>query len=148
MKLIDTLVAGNIASIDFDLKIDSDCYAQTTIIQASPRCKAYYCFKNDDTREDGEDRCSQDAFDTISKTLATLLSNNDNGSVGLKYNMVITDCDKHKHVFRNDGTSFNADCDQAEEAFSLSALTLKGIINVLAEQITEFGFLPAFRPHI
>ena len=168
MGLIESLSAAEITSIDFDLTIDRDCYAQTTIMHASPRCKAYYCFKNDDTREDGEDRCSAEAFANICTTIADLLKNsNADTTPRLKYELTITTADKHKHTFKPQtgatqpqtqgcsasGTSQecnNLGTAQGCNTFGseLSTGTLKSIIDLLSDHIPEFAFLPAFRPHL
>lgn len=130
MELDEALLTGEISSIDFDLEIDHGRYAQTTILKASPRCKVYYCFKNDDTREDGEDRCSIDTFNEICHSLAKVLSENTlQGTPLLKYSLIITTTDKTKYSFNNDG---------------LSSHTIKAIINILSNQIDEYTFLVAF----
>lgn len=130
MELNEALLTGDISSIDFDLEIDCDRYAQTTILKASPRCKVYYCFKNDDTREDGEDRCSIDTYNEICHSLAKVLSENTlQGTPSLKYSLIITTTDNTKYSFNNDG---------------LSSHTIKAIINILSNHIDEYTFLAAF----
>lgn len=141
-QLIKSLTTADILSIDFDLAIDNDCYAQTSILRGTPRCKAFYCFRNDDTREDGEDRLSQDSFASICCSIAQLLSDNDSASeTHLKYEITITTDDKHKYSFK----SLQATKQGSE---SLPANTLKAIINLLTDHIAEFSFLVAFQPYI
>lgn len=128
------ITTSEISSIDFDISIDSNCYAQTTIMRASPRCKVYYCFKNDDTREDGEDRCTQDTFTEICDIFIEYLGKpaTDNNSPAIKCNInLITNNGKH---------SFGEN--------DISADTLKKFINLLSEKIDEFAFLVAFKYHI
>lgn len=130
MNLTETLLSGEIESIDFDLEIDCNRFAQTTILKSSPRCKVYYCFKNDDTREDGEDRCSIETHNEICSSLATLLSDSINvGNTNVKYSLVITSTHKTKHSFNNQG---------------LSPQVIKAIVNLLTNHIDEFTFLTAF----
>lgn len=130
MNLTETLLSGEIESIDFDLEIDCNRFVQTTILKSSPRCKVYYCFKNDDTREDGEDRCSIETHNEICSSLATLLSDSiDVGNTNVKYSLVITSTHKTKHSFNNQG---------------LSPQVIKAIVNLLANHIDEFTFLTAF----
>lgn len=130
MELNEALLTGEISSIDFDLEIDRDRYTQTTILKAPPRCKVYYCFKNDDTREDGEDRCSIDTFNEICHSLAKVLSENTlQGAPALKYSLIITTTDKTKYSFNNEGVASH---------------TIKAIINILSNQIDEYTFLAAF----
>lgn len=132
MELNEALLTGKISTIDFDLILSRDTFAQTTIAKASPRCKVFYCFKNDDTREDGEDRCSVDTFNEICTTLAELLQNNNSDNApALKYELAITTDDNHKHTIK-----------------PLSTTSLKAIINLLSHHIDEFTFLPAFLPHL
>ena len=67
--------AEDIKTIDFDLKIDNDTFVQTTITNVASRYKVFYCFKNGDTREDGEDRCTEDTFASITKMIADAIDN-------------------------------------------------------------------------
>ena len=130
MELNKALLSSEISSIDFDLEIDRDRYAQTTIMKAAPRCKVYYCFKNDDTREDGEDRCTTDTFAEICTSLADVLSNETSqGTPSLKYSLIITATDKTKYSFNNE---------------RLSPHTIKAIITLLSNHIDEYTFLTAF----
>ncbi len=144
-QLIKSLTSGEILSIDFDLTIDNDCYAQTSILRGTPRCKAFYCFRNDDTREDGEDRIPQESFNLICSSIAELLSNNTKDTEArLKYNLTITSSEKHRFIFK----SQNRITHLSEEDCFLSVKTLKTIINLLTEHIAEYSFLTAFRPYI
>lgn len=136
MNLTNTLSTDIIESIDFDLEIDSNRFAQTTILKSISRCKVFYCFKNDDTREDGEDRCTHDSFSEICSALISILSDNDlnrDNKASLKYNLEITTTEKDKHIFNNQG---------------LTPQQIKAIINLLACHIDEFTFLPAFNHYI
>ncbi len=136
MKLIESLTAGYIKSIDFDLAIGSDTYAQTTILRHDPRCRVYYCFKNEDTREDGEDRCGNDTYIEICRSLAEIISSNDaQDEINIIYSLTMTTADNQKHVFNNSNAELSAD-------------NLKRIISTLAHHIDEFTFLPAFTPYL
>lgn len=136
MSSANKIQADSISTIDFDLAIDRDCFAQTTIQWASPRCKVFYCFKNDDTREDGEDRCSEETFATISNELAENLHQE------LAENSVFPaiKCSIVLHLKDKSQVSFTEK--------SITAPTLKKFINLLSEKIDEFTFLTAFKYHI
>ena len=136
MSSANKIQADSISAIDFDLAIDRDCFAQTTIQWASPRCKVFYCFKNDDTREDGEDRCSEETFATICNELAENLHQE------LAENSVFPaiKCSIVLHLKDKSQVSFTEK--------SITAPTLKKFINLLSEKIDEFTFLTAFKYHI
>lgn len=135
MNYTEIMPADNITSIDFDITIDSDCYAQTTIVSASPRCKVYYCFKNDDTREDGENRCTQEDFAEICNAFSKYLANN-----STEEKRPAIKCDITLNRNSNDMRTYS------EKDFS--AETLKKLINLLSKKIDEFSFLTAFKYHI
>lgn len=143
-QLFKSLSTGDILSIDFDMTIDNECYAQTSILNATPRCKAFYCFRNDDTREDGEERLSQDTFCLICSSIAELLgSNRKDTDVRLKYELTFTTAQKLKFTFKSQTETTHS----SKENNTLSANTLKAIINLLTDNIDEYSFLTAFRPH-
>lgn len=150
-QLLESLTTGEIKSIDFDLMIDKDCYAQTSIMHATPRCKAFYCFRNDDTREDGEDRLSQESFHIICESLVKLLKgdNNQYPAPRLKYELTITATDKSKFTFKpQSGATHQVEQEIAPSATSLSATTLKAIINILTDHIAEYSILTPFHHYI
>ena len=129
------LQASQIISIDFDIILDRNYYAQATLQSASPRCKVYYCFKNKDTREDGEDRCSQEIFVEICNVFAELLSESlyEVKRPNIKCSIVLNMNGNPKHSFNEK---------------NISADTLKKLINLLSDKIDEFSFLTAFKYYI
>lgn len=133
MNTKENINAGDIVSIDFDLALNHDTYAQTTIRKHEPRCKVFYCFKNEDTREDGEDRCTHDTFTEICSQIAETLTTCKECHSGTEYNLVITLSDKRTFTFKNSG---------------LSPETLSAVISTLSQHIDEFTFLPAFIPYL
>lgn len=136
MSSDNKIQADSISAIDFDLAIDRECFAQTTIQCASPRCKVFYCFKNDDTREDGEDRCSEETFSTICNELVEDLHRESVENAifpAIKCSIVLHLKDKSQVSFTEK---------------SISAPSLKKFINLLSEKIDEFAFLTAFKYHI
>ena len=135
MKSSIGLQANQISSIDFDIILDRNCYAQTTLQSASPRCKVYYCFKNEDTREDGEDRCPQETFAEICNVFAELLSESSSEA-----KRPSTKCSIALNMNGNSMHSFNEK--------NISADTLKKLINLLSDKIDEFSFLTAFKYYI
>lgn len=150
-QLLESLSTGEIKSIDFDLSIDKDCYAQTSIMHTTPRCKAFYCFRNDDTREDGEDRLSQESFHIICESLGKSLKsdNNQDSAPRLKYELTITATDKRKFTFKpQSGAAHPMEQEIAPSAASLSANTLKAIINILTDHIAEYAILTPFHHYI
>ena len=124
----------NIESVDFDIAINDDIFAQTTILRAFPRCKVYYCFKNDDTREDGEARCTQDAFDDMCRNfIANIKQHEINNPTALKCTTVVRLKDNSEITVKGS---------------EISAEYLNNIINNLADNIDEFMLLTAFLPYI
>ena len=145
MNTTDTLISSEIQSIDFDLSIDNACFAQTSTIKGTYRCKAFYCFRNDDTREDGEDRCSTEAFATICDTLIkSLKSNVCECNTKVNYELTITTINKQKLSFKSQVLMPDADTDTTH----LSPKTLKSIIEILYNHIPEYTFLQVFLPYI
>lgn len=129
------IAATNIQSIDFDITLNRDIYAQATIEKAYPRCKAYYCFKNNDTREDSEDHCTHETFTCICNTIGELLSTTDNNKTtpAIKCRIVLHMLDKSKLAFNES---------------DISTSTMKTLINYLTDKIDEYSFLSAFIPYL
>lgn len=126
--------ANDITSIDFDIALNQHCFAQTTLQVATPRCKVYYCFKNDDTREDGEDRCPQSTYAEICECFIKYLTTSASHS-----NRPAITCNIALYT-STEKRSFNEN--------DISTETLKKLINLLSEKIDEFTFLSAFKYHI
>lgn len=122
--------AKDIKTIDFDLKVDHDTFVQTTITNVASRYKVFYCFKNGDTREDGEDRCTADAFNNIATQIADALNNTTNEPVRITYYIKLTSHTNSTLLFNNRDASPEA---------------LKRIIDALSEHIDELSFLSAFK---
>lgn len=125
--------AEDIKTIDFDLKIDNDTFVQTTITNVASRYKVFYCFKNGDTREDGEDRCTEDTFASITKMIADAIDNTTSEPVSISYYIKLTSHTNSSLLFNNRDASPQA---------------IKKIIDALTEHIDELSFLNAFKRFI
>ena len=124
------MTAEEIKVIDFDLKIDSDTFVQTSIINVSQRYKVFYCFKNGDTREDGEDRCSQEAFISVGQQILDALNETQSAPVNISYYIKITSLSNSSKTYNNRDASPE---------------TIKKIIDALTNHINELSFLNAFK---
>ena len=122
--------AEYIKTIDFDLKIDNDTFVQTTITNVASRYKVFYCFKNGDTREDGEDRCNEDTFASLTKQIAEAITNTTNEPTNITYYIKLTSHNNSSLLFNNRDASPD---------------TLKKIIDVLTSHIDELSFFNAFK---
>lgn len=127
--IITALQTGNITNIDFDLTPDAEFYALITLRHMMGRCRAFYCFRADDTRDEGEDCCSEEAFSNICSTIAEILTNNDTNVSSVTHKLAITtDTDS---TFKIENT--------------LSGKALRKLIAVLTDHITDYAFLNAFQ---
>lgn len=124
------MTAEEIKVIDFDLKVDNDTFVQTTIANVASRYKVFYCFKNGDTREDGEDRCSADAFLNIATQVINALDNTTSEPTRITYYIKLTSHTNSTLLFNNRDASPEA---------------IKKIIDALNEHIDELSFLSAFK---
>ncbi len=122
--------AEDIRTIDFDLKIDNDTFVQTTITNVANRYKVFYCFKDGDTREDGEDRCSAEAFNAIASQVDDALSSAKAEQVSIHYYIKVTSHTHSSMLFNNRDASPE---------------TIKKIIDALTSHIDELSFLNAFK---
>lgn len=127
--IITALQAGDITNIDFDLTPDAEFYALITLRHMMGRCRAFYCFRADDTRDEGEDGCSEEAFSNICSTIAEILTNNDTNVSSIAHKLAIT-------------TGTNSII-QTEN--TLSDKALRKIITLLTDHITDYAFLNAFQ---
>lgn len=126
------MTAEEIKSIDFDLKIDNDTFVQTSIICVGARYKVFYCFKNGDTREDGEDRCSQETFATVAQQVIDALTE-PSATTNITYYIRLTSHSNSITTYNNRDASPTA---------------IKKIIDALTEHINEFAILTPFRRYI
>ena len=133
-EILKTLDSDDIISIDFDLIPETDFYALTTIRREQGRCRVFYCFRDDDTRDEGEDRCTDDDFKSIYTSLVSILADNDNGTEpsSVTHKLVITSSNRNTLTIEN----------------TLSGNILREVISLLADHITDFGFLQAFRAYV
>lgn len=124
------MTAEEIKVIDFDLKIDNDTYVQTSIMNVSQRYKIFYCFKNGDTREDGEDRCSQETFLSIGQQIIDSLNEVEAAPTNITYYIKISSHSNSVMLYNNRDASPEA---------------IKEIIEALTSHIDELSFLNAFK---
>ena len=126
------MTAEEIKSIDFDLKIDNDTFVQTSIICVGTRYKVFYCFKNGDNREDGENRCSQETFTSVAQLVIDALAE-PSAPTSITYYIRLTSHSNSITTYNNRDASPSA---------------IKKIIDALTEHINEFAILTPFRRYI
>lgn len=127
--IITALQADNIVNIDFDLTPETDFYALITLRHMIGRCRAFYCFRADDTRDEGEDCCSEEAFSNICSTIAEILTNKNTNVSSVAHKLVIS---------TNTNATFKIEN-------SLSGNDLRKIIAEFTNHISDYAFLNAFQ---